>query len=163
MPPPLVLLTGPHAVAYRAFIRLLKADPALKRVVKTWIEYAGDPRLDQIGDTTALAPLVRFIPDEPTWNRYTIGPIALAESPLDITIETAVNGTNYDESANLWAAIHRRMFSQDPVERTLYNTTMAAAGVMNTLVLKPATTINDTGSVFAVASGKVRLEMLISA
>lgn len=155
MPDPLnTLIKGPHRKALRAFVALLKADANLSRVVKTWVDY--DPRMPKAlagaDYTESMLPLVRLTPETRGWSRATI--TGVRQSDLDITVEVAIPGANWDESADLWDAIESLVASDAFVDA------MAGSGVMDVEVLMPATTVNDTSGPFAVAAGKFRLDML---
>jgi hypothetical protein len=144
-------------------VSILRTDPTLKAKVETWIDYGGNEKsLSQLPDAVNTLPIIRLIPELDSWSRAAVlNSTGVADSPIDITIEIAVAGFNWDDSANMWDAIHRRIYSQNAPERAHVDSTLAEAGVMDVIVLKPATTINDTGSPFAVATGKFRLEMYI--
>lgn len=155
---------GPHTLAFREFVAILMEDPDLSREVKNWTTYDGDRDNDALPSTVNELPYIRISPQLGPWSRAASwGAAAVADSPVFVTIETAVAGTNWDDSANLWAAIHRRIYSQDPVERAAVNARLEAAGIYDLEIVQPAASINDSGSPFAVATGKFKLCMMIDA
>lgn len=93
---------GKRTQLFRAVEEILRDDPALARVVKTWRSFEGEP-----GD---LDPVV---PDECPWVRLRLErrPIGWlpAESymtvEVSVLIEVAVAGTCQDDLVDLWEAV----------------------------------------------------------
>jgi hypothetical protein len=101
MSPKLPLPTAERTAVFRAIVRLLKADPTLSNVVKTWFVWDGTP-----GETQDFelghAPALRLTPlgggDEWMSPQSVVG-------MLVIDFEMMVAGTNIDDLANLWRAV----------------------------------------------------------
>lgn len=111
----LPLAAGEETVAFRAFEGVLRTDPTLARVVKTWSSWRGEPA-DLLKPCPALCPIVQLAPRPAgaSWSAE-----GLHREPLYVAVYLAVAGLDADELLNFWAAIRRAVFPADP-ERDLF-------------------------------------------
>ncbi len=104
--PRLPLPDSAETLALRAVIRVLRSDPTLESVVRSWCVWDGSDA-DLMDRTKAGYPHVAVTPQP--------GSTSWAEesqhrSDVVLAIETFVSGTNADDSLNLWGAIRRALF-----------------------------------------------------
>lgn len=104
-----------ETVAFRAFENVLRTDPVLSRVVKTWSSWRGEP-VDLLDPVPAMCPIIKlaFKPAGASWETE-----GLHKEPLYVGVTAAVAGLDCDQLVNLWAAIRRAVFPADP-ERDLF-------------------------------------------
>jgi hypothetical protein len=133
------LPSGEHGRCFRAVDDHLRADPVLKRVIKTWRSYRGD-KIDASPPTIDQAP----------WIRLTLGAggATMASErqknfPLTIHIDTFVKGLIAEDPTDLWDAIRSALF---PGDKSLI-TAVSIAGGMTYRITQPSfTTIVDAQS-----------------
>lgn len=106
----LALDDAEETVAYRSFEHVLRTDPVLSRVVKTWASWRGEPA-DLLAPCPALCPMLKLAvkPAGASWEAE-----ALHREPIYVSIVAAVAGLDCDQLTNLWAAIRRAIFPRDP-------------------------------------------------
>jgi hypothetical protein len=148
--------SGPRSAAFRAFAALLQSSPTLRRVVKTWRTWDGTPN-ESADPTAAECPWVRLTPSPMHQTRLALGTAGAtaSDSPIVVTIETAVAGTNVDDSMNLADAIHRVISGQEPGASAAFANAAAslkAAGVRD-IEFEAVPWVANTGGTLAVAKG----------
>lgn len=103
MTPELGLEMGKRAKAFRAIEAILRADPVLSRVVKTWAAWTGDPEdADGMEPVRAMMPMIRLspliAPNQPTT-------VQQKTATVVVRVEPFVAGLDADDLLNLWDAI----------------------------------------------------------
>lgn len=94
---------------FRAIEKMVKSDPTLARVVKTWCTFNGD--VNEVFDPSDKhAPYVRLTPSSSFAHQITE---QSAESPFIVEVYLLTNGTNSDDISNLWSAFQRAIFPGD--------------------------------------------------
>lgn len=118
-----------RVTALRGLILILQRDPELKRVVKTWKTWDGRPG-DSNPPTAGECPWVRITatPEASSWAMD--GPPPVMLQPMKVQIETAVEGTNVNNSVNLWGAIEKAVYRNHPAP-------LEAVGISGATVTQP--------------------------
>jgi hypothetical protein len=98
---PLNLPQSERAAVFRAAVKILRNDPVLANVVKTWMVWDGRPN-DSADLSLGMAPALRITPtgQGDQWsspNTHT--------GPLLMNVEVLTAGYNVDDPANLWRAV----------------------------------------------------------
>ena len=160
---PLPLNQGPRSLAFRTIEKVLKADPVLGRVVKTWRTWEGKSGEDKLPESPGLCPYIRLTPFTGSDDRVASrgSGMTLTESPIYLHVTTAVEGTRWDDSANLWDAIEAALFPQDFNARPAFEAVLNAAGINDIEVLQPGHAANLEGESVNVAEGVLKINMLI--
>lgn len=154
----LALPKGAETVAFRAFEGVLRSDPTLSRVVKTWSGWRGEAA-DLLQPCPALCPFIQVAPRPggAEWEAE-----GLHREPLYVAIFVAVAGLDVDELLNLWAAIRSAVFPQDPERnQAVQKTFKADARVVKTTLVTPTVQMTsdkkDAPPNMLVANGLVEL------
>jgi hypothetical protein len=85
--------------------------------------------------------------------------MSILESPFIVKIETAVAGSNFADSWNLWGAIEDRVFSQDVPTRLANDAALAELGIMDVEQIQPGLgTFEDN---MTTAIGLLKVTMFI--
>ncbi len=154
----IALPKGAETVAFRAFEGVLRSDPVLSRVVKTWSGWRGEPA-DLLQPCPALCPFIQVAPRPAgaSWEAE-----GLHKAPLYVAIFVAVAGLDVDELLNLWAAIRGAVFPQDPARDELVSKTLKTdAKILKTTLITPAVEMHadkkDAPPNMLVARGLVEL------
>jgi hypothetical protein len=149
---------GPRAAAFRGFVNFLKADKNLARVVRTWRAWEGSQADDQLPEGNSALPWVRLTPEFGSSERVaTLGGKTLVNASMFVTIETAVEGTRLEDSANLWDAIEARVMNQDATTRAAGDAALYALGIKDVETVQPAIVVND--GAIKCARGRLRLDL----
>lgn len=153
-----------HDAAYRALVAVLKTPSAsnfdLPRVVRTWVTMggAGDTP-PNLPDAPNLMPAVRLIPSAAGREIVAQG---VWDSPVDVTITAAVQGSSWRDLSGLADAICRRLRPAiETTEETEVEAAMEAAGVHEITIVSEDVPANDRGEPIATATVRVRLEMYV--
>jgi hypothetical protein len=104
--PKLKLPNSPEQIAFRLVEQILRSDPLLSTTMRTLRCWQGDSS-DIQGPTFATCPFVRLSPSPEASARRTE---IQHQMPLDVGIEVAVAGTDYDQLANFWGAVRSAIF-----------------------------------------------------
>lgn len=154
----LALPAGAETVAFRAFDLVLRTDPTLSRVVKTWSSWKGEP-LDAVAPCPATCPFIQIAPRPAgaSWEAE-----GLHREPLYVSVFVAVTGTDVDELLNLWAAIRSAVFPRDPdrddfVAEKLRTDAKIVKATIVTPALETASDQKDGPANMLVARGLVQL------
>lgn len=115
-------IVHPHVSTFRTIESILKNDPLLRRVIKTWRTWEGKPT-DRAPLTSGDAPYCRLTP-RPTPAQWFNESRHL--EPLLIQLEIGVLGTLWDNGANIWRAFEMALFPQSDAQ--------AAASIAGRLV-----------------------------
>ena len=103
-----------RTTAFRRVVALLKADPELARVVRTWREAAGEPA-EHAPPAVAAMPQLR-LGATPAPSRWASTRTVVA--PVVILIDLFVAGTDPDDLGNLWGVIEADLLPHhDPAKR----------------------------------------------
>lgn len=154
----LALPKGAETIAYRALEDVLRTDPTLNRVVKTWASWRGDPS-DLLQPCPALCPFIQVSPRPAGASWAAEG---LHKEPLYIAVFVAVAGLDVDELLNLWAAIRGAVFPQDQArhevvaEKLMVDAKVVKATII-TPALEPASDKKDAPPNMLFARGLVEL------
>ena len=97
--PQLPLPAAPETQAFRAFETVLKDDPTLSPIVRTWVTWTGSND-DLLEPTFSNCPYIRLSPFPAGSDWVTEGQHS---SPLVIRIQAAVSGSRADNLLNFWA------------------------------------------------------------
>ena len=122
--PKLALPDYPWTSAYRALVSVLREDPDLKRVVKTWRSWTGDPE-DLENLTDAHMPWIQLTPSASPIRRATEQDW---EVDLRIRIQIATKGTNSDDLMNLAGAILQALRFDRPFGKSTVGEYLRDAG-----------------------------------
>jgi hypothetical protein len=116
--PKLKLPSSPEQIAFRFVEQILRSDPLLSATMRTFRAWRGEPD-DFRGPTFALCPFVMITPwPEPSARRTEIQ----HQMNLDIRIEVAVGGSDFDQLFNFWAAVRTAIFPiVEPRRTTVLN------------------------------------------
>jgi hypothetical protein len=98
----------PYTIVFGEVVKALKADPVLRRVVKTWLTYTDEA--DEPADDTSNYPSIELLP---------FGEPALAltqvqqEAPMGITVILSTDGMDVRDNLNLWGVFSDALFKGD--------------------------------------------------
>lgn len=124
--PKLALPDAEETLAFRAAERILRTDPTLSRVVRSWNAWDGSPG-DVLEPTFSTCPYLRLAP-MPTGSAWqTEGQHRM---PVLVGIQVAVAGSNADQLVNLWAAVRRALWPSDPARMATVRQIADAAKVV---------------------------------
>jgi hypothetical protein len=116
--PKLKLPSTPEQIAFRAVDQMLRSDPLLSATVRQWGSWLGQPE-DILPPTFATCPYIRISPAPETSDRQTE---TQHKMPLDIRIQAAVAGSDFDQLANFWGAIRSAVYpTVEPRRTTILN------------------------------------------
>lgn len=147
--PKLQLPDAPETLAFRTIDRILRADPVLARVVRTWKSWTGDAT-DNFDPTYATCPFLRIGPSASASSWETEGQ---HRTPLVVGFQLAVAGTDIDQLINLWGALRSALWPLDPTRGDANKT--LTAGVK---IVRPQLSMSGYG----VNVGKDDEKMLVS-
>lgn len=102
--PSLALPSSPWTRAFRAIVRILETDPALRAAGVTILSWQGTPGE---ADASPRPPEIRLTPASGGAQWITEGQ---HEIPLGITVDLAVRGTCVDDLMNLWWAVMNALY-----------------------------------------------------
>jgi hypothetical protein len=110
----------PYTIAYDVLVKTMKADPLLRRTVKTWLTFTDEA--DQPADSSATYPSVMMYgaaqPATPFSQIH-------QDAPFGVTIILRTDGMDLRDNLNLWGAISNALFKGDGLA-TLNRATKAA-------------------------------------
>jgi len=89
-----------ESIFYKEFCAVLQNDPALKRVVKTWVTYDGT-KIDP-SSINKLPEVHVLLNDTGSTANYAVNQV---ETTMLIAIDMTVDGTDVGNFLNLWSAI----------------------------------------------------------
>lgn len=158
--PVLKLPNVEETVAFRAVDNVLKHDATLKRVLKTYNAWTGEPA-DVFAPTAGTCPFLQLAPKPLPGVWESEGQQRL---PLAIAITCAVNGTNVDQIMNLWGHVRRALWPTDPTAAASVHAKMAAAKITKgTLALGGyGVHMPKDGGRVLIAQGSLNLVLLIT-
>jgi hypothetical protein len=151
--PTLKLPTCEHLDTFDVCVSVLKADYAVRSLVKTWRTWTGDPA-DAAEWTADQCPGIRLTPavvDE-GW----MTPDSL-KGRLVVDVELALAGTNLRNHALVWRAIKRAFYPAADAERTAIAGRLRTAGAYPALVFfNPGFSYSpEDGGSIVVATGRL--------
>jgi hypothetical protein len=144
--PKLSLPDVEETIAFRAIDSILRTDPVLQRVVKSWSSWNGESG-DVFMPTPATCPSLELTP-QPTASRWEAE--GMHAMPFNILIRAAVNGTDVNQIMNMWGFVRRALWPSDPTRLLAIQTRIAEARVT-----RPTLTMQGYGT--KLAEGGVRL------
>lgn len=155
---------GEEEQVWRYLVGLLRADPTLMRVVKTWVLWdRGND--DAAWPTEAQTPWLRLTPTGQRVSR--VGAAAL-EAPLLISVETCVSSRDPIRRMRFWTAIRRAILPvHDPDKLAAIRRGFSALNVRNHLIIQPAWSIDamtreQSQGGLIVSSGELRLDLRVA-
>ena len=146
--------------AFRGFEQILRSDPVLSQIVRTWVTFRGEA-VDMMEPIAELCPYVRLSPLPVTSDWSTE---KSHDMPMSIRIFTAVATTNFDEIGKLWAAIHTAVFPQDDEARRRQSIDALSFNMVGKPTLKLAAFAPwrmDNGMPMLVSEGSIELLLWI--
>lgn len=114
---------GKRSQVFRAVEAILRADPVLAAVVKTWLSFdgSGSAGTPTPNDKTPVNSLEPPFPGTCPWIRLSLTPRRIVradtstyELPVGIRIEVATAGEVIDDQSDLWEAIMAAMMATKP-------------------------------------------------
>ena len=140
---------------FRILDQTIRADPITRDQVKVFRSWEGKAD-DKTPPSTDQAPWVRLSMKgsaEKWWSSDS------QTGALTVLVEIFVTGTCSDDIANLWFAIKRSLYPQDPVSRSAFVKRLTDAGAHKGLVEFTAPAYDaaggDDGSFYATAALRV--------
>jgi hypothetical protein len=124
--PKLALEPSPHSLAFRGLVRILRADPTLRKVVRTWFVWDGSPD-DAMEPCEATCPSLALAPAASA-DRW-LGPSGFT-GDLVVNLELLVAGSRVDDALDLYHAVKRAVYPEDDAKRTAVRAALVAAGVV---------------------------------
>lgn len=161
--PRLSLPDSEETIAFRAVEAALKDDPTLNAVTRLFLAWRGDIE-DLWEPTVTTCPFLRISPGGAgsAWatERQHLSPIA-------ITIEAAVVGSDSDQITNYWGAIRRALFPQTTVLGLALEAKLTAAGIAKGTLTEPAFGVVSVGETsggprITLATGRLECKLLIT-
>ena|SRR5208337_307925 len=157
--PQLKLPDSAEKIAFRAVDQMLRSDPLLSTTVKAWRSWRGED-VDILDPTFATCPYIRLSPVPESSSRQTEQQHRM---PLDVRIQAAVAGSDFNQLSNFWAAIRTALYPTNAARRTtilnMANTALIARSqmTMNGYGVK----VDDTGLRMMIAQGTLQLILLV--
>lgn len=158
---------GDRSLAFRKLCAWLKNHPHLASGrVKTWRAWEGLGTIEAADPEIAECPWVRLTPITAPASRAHL-PISnqgqVFDSPLVIKIETAVEGSRFDNSDQLWTALESVLFPPPGSDVEELRELLKSAGIREILLRSPAlpTGFGDYSEAMIAAEGTIELSMFI--
>lgn len=150
---------SPRTMVFRKIESILRNDPTLKRVVKTWRTWEG--KTTDVEPLTPIGgPAIRLTPVNGE-ERF-VFPDA-QKGQLIVGIEAAVAGTFVDDPTNLWWAIERAIYPPDQTARQNIQQALNQAGSTTGLcTFSPPSYQQDEGNINWFVSGQIKTEVLLN-
>jgi hypothetical protein len=152
-----------HTTAFREIEQVLRSNPTLSKVVKTWKTWRGTANSnDRAGISVGLLPWVKLTPN--------VGPQSWAtnrqqESQLNVQVEIATDGTCVDDPLDLWDAMRRALFPVDNDEGATMRQRLKDAGAHSGVVTLSQVPYDPTpeaeASDILVARGTITLNVRV--
>jgi hypothetical protein len=157
--PQLRLPDCPETVAFRTVDRMLRSDPLLSTTVKAWRSWRGEPE-DILDPTFATCPYIRISPVPEVSMRQTEEQHRM---PLDIRIQAAVGGSDFNQLANFWGSIRTALYPTNPTRRTtILNMANGASIARSQMTLNGyGVKIDDAGLRMMIAQGTLQVILLV--
>lgn len=148
-----------ETIAFRAVDFVLKHDSHLKRVLKTYNSWTGEP-IDTVAPTSGTCAFLQIAPKPLPGQWESEGQQRL---PLAIAITCAVNGTSVDQIMNLWGHVRRALWPADPTAYAAVSARMATAKITKATLSLGAygAHLPKDGGKILVAQGTLNLVLLI--
>lgn len=155
-----------YSAAYRAFVRLVRANAAGLSVRK-WVTWDGSIVADD-EPTAATCPWVRFTPGTMRGSRLSPqGGAAelIATYQWTIGIETAVKAAKVDDALDFAAGLVEAMIPTDSTTRETMDAALIQVGIVDVIVEAPPVPqgIDDYGEEVFTGAGSVTLVMHLEA
>lgn len=144
--PKLPLPDVEETIAFRAVDSLLRGDPMLQRVTKSYNSFTGASD-DVFGPSPSSCPYLQLAP-KPMASRWETE--GMHGMPFAIVISAAVNGSNVDQLMNYWGWIRRALWPADPERIEARNELIA-----RTKIVRPTLTMQGYGSQLQKDGGRI--------
>lgn len=140
--------------AYGTFVNILKADPILKREVKTLRAYTGDPA--DISDiaSTGNAPWLKVTPHP---DKMSFETNLAHHAHFLVDIEMGLEGTNAGTIMDFWESIERAFYPVDPTQYATVQASLFAANIRGIEFLKAGWDVNDKGGLPLTGKGQIKI------
>ena len=145
--------TSQRNTAWSTFVSVLKADPVLKREIKTLKSWSGDPK-DAEDFSIGLEPYIRLTP-RPDQSEFASNTSIRADIVVDV--EIALKGTNVSDILDAWGAIELALYPKDHATRTAIILRLEAAGIRAVEPILGGWAIKNDGGQVLQAHGTIRL------
>ena len=157
--PQLKLPDSPEKISFRFVDQLLRSDPLLSTTVKAWRSWRGEPE-DILGPTFATCPYIRISPVPETSQRQTE---TQHRMPVDIRIQAAVGGSDFNQLTNFWGAIRTAIYPIIEPRRTLVLDMSNAAKVTRSQMTLNGygVRVEDEGLRMMIAQGTLQVILLV--
>ena len=157
--PKLKLPDSHEKIAFRTVDQILRSDPVLSTTVKAWQSWRGESE-DIRGPTFAICPYIRISPVPEASMRQTE---TQHRMPMDVRIQAAVGGSDYDQLANFWAVIRSAIFPIIEPRRTqVLDMSNAAKIVRSQMTLNGyGVKIEEEGLRMMIAQGTLQVILLV--
>lgn len=159
--PKLALPDGEEAIAFVAVDQVLRADPTLSTVIRTWSSWRGE-QADVAEPCHAMCPMLRLSPGGLPGGWETEGQ---QRQPMSIGIQLVVAGTDVRQLMNLYGAVRRALWPRQPDRYEAIHTKMQTAGITRGTLSRPvygARLDEKAGSRLLIAEGSLDLFIMIS-
>lgn len=158
--PKLLLPDAEETIAFRAVDSILRTDPTLKRILRDYNAWTGDPS-DIAAPVPSTCPNLQIAPKPSSSKWETEGMHAM---PFTVAITAAVNGSNCDQLMNLWGAVRRALWPSDAVRALAVRTIVVNAGITKPTMLMNAfgVQIQKDGARVLMAQGSLNLYLLVN-
>jgi hypothetical protein len=157
--PQLKLPNSAEQIAFRTVDQMLRSDPVLSTTVKAWRSWRGEAN-DILDPTFATCPYVRISPVPEVSLRQTE---TQHKMPLDVRIQAAVGGSDFDQLTNFWGAIRTALYPTNPARRTaILNMANAAYITRSQMTLNGyGVRVEESGLRMMIAQGTLQLILLV--
>lgn len=142
-----------RSVAWETFAVVLQSNPVLRREVKTWRLWSGDPK-DKEEPSTGQLPWIRITPHS--------GPMGFAtnmnhRADFLLDVEIAMEGTNSTKIMDFQEAIERAVYPADPADADRVARLLKDAGIVVVEFLEASWDVKNSGGYVLQGKGKIRL------
>jgi hypothetical protein len=145
--------TSSRRAAWESFVGTLKSDPVLKREVKTWKTWSGDPK-DSEDFSIGQEPYLRLTP-HPDQSHFVDTQSQQADILVDV--DCAIAGTNVSQSMDFWSAIETALYPKSAVARAAINARLRGLGIQSVEFLMGAWGVKNEGGQVLVSKGQIKL------
>lgn len=157
--------SGDRSLAFRKLVSWLKNHPHLGKV-RTWRTWEGVGSIEAADPEIAECPWVRLTPiTAPASRAHVPGSpnLHVFDSPLVIKIETAVQGSRFDNSDQLWSAIESVLFPPPGGDVEKLRELLKGAGIRDIILRQPAlpTNLGDYSESMTAAEGAIELHLFV--
>ena len=157
--PKLKLPDSHESIAFRTVDQMMRSDPLLSTTVKAWRSWRGEAE-DILDPTFSTCPYIRLSPVPETSSRQTE---TQHRMPLDIRIQAAVGGSDFNQLSNFWGAIRSAIFPiVEPRRTQILDMSNAVKITRSQMILNGyGVKVDDTGLRMMIAQGTLQVILLV--